>query len=133
MSEMTATAVLMMLPRRARTPVAVLTDGPVPSSLRLDVFGARELFVRMRRGPGAHGVVEPYREQPRDDLPVESDPAVVVDPGRFEQARFACSATKSFPRPRSQTPSTARSANRLRGSTSTSAGPGAPRRSSTVW
>ncbi|MEN0084633.1 MAG: hypothetical protein AAGC66_07685 [Leifsonia sp.] len=93
MGEMTATAVLMMLPRRARTPVAVLIDGPVPSSLRLDVFGGRELFVRMRRGPGAHGVAEPYREQPRDDFPVESDPAVVVDPGRFEQARFACSAS----------------------------------------
>jgi hypothetical protein len=93
MSDMTASAVLMMLPRRARTPVAVLTDGPVPSSMRLDVFGGRELFVRMRRGPGAHGVAEPYREQSRDDFPAESDPAVVVDTGRFEQARFACSAS----------------------------------------
>jgi len=93
MSDMTATAVLMMLPRRARTPVAVLTDGPVPSSLRLDVFGGRDLFVRMRRGPGAHGVGEPYREQPRDDLPAESDPAVVVDAERYAQARFACSAS----------------------------------------
>ncbi|MGH1526621.1 hypothetical protein ACRAWC_22480 [Leifsonia sp. L25] len=90
---MTATAVLMMLPRRARTPVAVLVDGPVPSSLRLDVFGGRDLFVRMRRGPGVHGLGEPYREQHRDDFPVESDPAVVVSSDRHVQARFACSAS----------------------------------------
>ena len=93
MGDMTATAVLMMLPRRARTPVAVLADGPVPSSLRLDVFGGRDLFVRMRRGPGVHGLSEPYREQPREDFPVESDPAVVVTNDRYAQARFACSAS----------------------------------------
>jgi hypothetical protein len=93
MTDMLATAVLMMLPRRARTPVAVLVDGPVPSSIRLDVFGGRDLFVRMRRGPGVHGLSEPYREQPRDDFPVESDPAVVVTGDRYAQARFACSAS----------------------------------------
>jgi len=93
MGDLAATAVLMMLPRRARTPVAVLVDGPVPSSLRLDVFGGRDLFVRMRRGPGAHGVSEPFREQSRDDFPVESDPAVVVAFDRYAQARFACSAS----------------------------------------
>jgi len=93
MSDMAATAVLMMLPRRARTPVAVLVDGPVPSSLRLDVFGGREMFVRMRRGPGIHGVGEPYRELPRDDFPAESDPAVVVSPDAYAPSRFACSAS----------------------------------------
>lgn len=93
MGDMTATAVLMMLPRRARTPVAVLVEGAVPSSLRLDVFGGRDLFVRMRRGPGVHGLSEPYREQPRDDLPAESDPGLVVDSDRYVQARFACSAS----------------------------------------
>ncbi|MGH1550232.1 hypothetical protein ACRAWB_14100 [Leifsonia poae] len=93
MGDMTATAVLMMLPRRARTPVAVLVDGPVPSSLRLDVFGGRDLFVRMRRGPGVHGLAEPYRELPRDDFPVESEPAVVVTADGYAQGRFACSAS----------------------------------------
>jgi len=93
MGDMTATAVLMMLPRRARTPVAVLVDGPVPSSLRLDVFGGHDLFVRMRRGTGVHGLTEPYREQPRDDFPVESDPAVVVTSEEYAQGRFACSAS----------------------------------------
>lgn len=93
MSDMTATAVLMMLPRRARTPVAVLVDGAVPSSLRLDVFGGRDLFVRMRRGPGAHGVGEPFREQSHDDYPAESEPAVVVESERYAQARFACAAS----------------------------------------
>ncbi|WP_431198049.1 hypothetical protein [Leifsonia xyli] len=93
MRDMTATAVLMMLPRRARTPVAVLVDGPVPSSLRLDVFGGRDLFVRMRRGPGVHGLAEPYRELPRDDFPVESEPAVVVTADGYAQGRFACSAS----------------------------------------
>ena len=93
MGDMTATAVLMMLPRRARTPVAVLTDGPVPSSLRLDVFGGRDLFIRMRRGPGVHGLSEPYRELSRDDVPVESEPAVVVTFDGYAQARFACSAS----------------------------------------
>jgi hypothetical protein len=93
MAEMTATAVLMMLPRRARTPVAVLVDAPVPSSLRLDVFGGRDLFVRMRRGAGVHGLSEPYREQSRDDYPAESEPAIVVDSDRYVQARFACSAS----------------------------------------
>ncbi|WP_374009017.1 hypothetical protein [Leifsonia sp. LS-T14] len=93
MSDLAATAVLMMLPRRARTPVAVLVDGPVPSSLRLDVFGGREMFVRMRRGPGAHGVGEPYRELPRDDVPAESDPAVVVASDGYATSRFACAAS----------------------------------------
>ncbi|WP_285114938.1 hypothetical protein [Leifsonia sp. fls2-241-R2A-40a] len=93
MGELTATAVLMMLPRRARTPVAVLVDAPVPSSLRLDVFGGRDLFVRMRRGPGVHGLSEPYREQSRDDYPAESEPAIIVDSDRYVQARFACSAS----------------------------------------
>jgi hypothetical protein len=93
MGDMTATAVLMMLPRRARTPVAVLTDGPVPSSLRLDVFGGRDLFMRMRSGPGVHGLSEPYRELPRDDFPVESEPAVIVTATSHAQARFACSAS----------------------------------------
>lgn len=93
MGDMTASAVLMMLPRRAHTPVAVLADGPVPSSLRLDVFGGRDLFVRMRRGPGIHGLAEPYREQPRDDIPAESEPALVVSSDRYAHARFAYSAS----------------------------------------
>ncbi|MDR6972184.1 hypothetical protein [Leifsonia shinshuensis] len=93
MGDMTASAVLMMLPRRARTPVAVLAEGPVPSSLRLDVFGGRDLFVRMRRGTGVHGLSEPYREQPRDEYPAESDPAVVVTSDSHAPARFACSAS----------------------------------------
>ena len=93
MGDMTATAVLMMLPRRARTPVAVLVDAPVPSSLRLDVFGGRDLFVRMRRGPGVHGLSEPYREQPRDDYPAESEPAIIVNSDEYVHARFACSAS----------------------------------------
>lgn len=93
MGDMTATAVLMMLPRRARTPVAILADGAVPSSLRLDVFGGRDVFVRMRRGPGVHGLSEPYREVSRDDFPAESEPALVVSSDRYVQARFACSAS----------------------------------------
>jgi len=38
-------------------------------------------------------VSEPFREQSRDDFPVESDPAVVVAFDRYAQARFACSAS----------------------------------------
>jgi hypothetical protein len=71
----------------------VLTDAAVPSSLRLDVFGGRDVFVRMRRGPGVHGLGEPYREQPRDDFPAESEPAMVVESERYTQARFACAAS----------------------------------------
>jgi hypothetical protein len=71
----------------------VLVDGPVPSSLRLDVFGGRDLFVRMRRGLGVHGLGEPYREQPRDDFPAESEPALVVTADRYAPSRFACSAS----------------------------------------
>jgi hypothetical protein len=93
MGEMTASAVLMMLPRRAHTPVAVLAEGAVPSSLRLDVFGGHELFVRMRRGHAVHGLTEPYREQPRDDIPAESEPALIVTSDRYAHARFAYSAS----------------------------------------
>ena len=83
----------MMLPRHARTPLAVLVEERVPSSLRMDVFGGRDLFLRMRRGEVVHGLVEPFREQPREDIPVESDPALIVTGDRYAQARFACSAS----------------------------------------
>lgn len=92
-SELTATAVLLMMPRLARTPVAVLIDGDVPSSLRLEVFSGRDIFVRLRRGPTAHGLAEPYRELQADEYPAESTAAAVVGFDRYAQARFPHSAS----------------------------------------
>ena len=91
--ELTATAVLLMMPRLARTPVAVLIDQSVPSSLRLEVFSGRDVFVRLRKGPSVHGLGEPYRELTADEYPVESGAVAVVGFDRYVQARFACSAS----------------------------------------
>ena len=93
MSALTATAVLLMLPRHARTPVAVLVGGEVPSSLRLDIYDAKDTFVRLRKGPGAHGLPEPYRQVSWDEFPAESAAVLEVSPRTFAQARFACSAS----------------------------------------
>lgn len=93
MSTLTASAVLLMLPRHARTPVAVLVGGEVPSSLRLDIFDAKDTFVRLRKGPGAHGLPEPYRQVSWDEFPAESAAAIAVSPQTFAQARFASSAS----------------------------------------
>lgn len=93
MSTLTATAVLLMLPRHARTPVAVLVGGDVPSSLRLDIFDAKDTFVRLRKGPGGHGLPEPYRQVSWDEFPAESAAALAVSPETFAQARFAGSAS----------------------------------------
>ena len=91
--ELTATAVLLMLPRLARSPVAVLIDGEVPSSLRLEAFSGRDVFVRLRTGPSAHGLAEPYRELQADEYPAESSPVAVVGSDRYAQARFPYSAS----------------------------------------
>jgi hypothetical protein len=93
-SSLTATAVLLMMPKHAKTPVAVLVTGQgVPSSVLLDVFDGRETFVRLRRGPTVHGLSEPYRELSRDEFPPESAAAEVVTFDRYVQARFSRSAS----------------------------------------
>ncbi|HEY8282442.1 MAG TPA: hypothetical protein VIG28_08150 [Leifsonia sp.] len=93
-SELAATAVLLMLPRHANTPVAVLIDGPsVPSSVQLDVFDARERFVRLRKGEHVHGLTEPYRPVSRDEFPAESAAVEVVAFDRYAQCRFERSAS----------------------------------------
>ena len=93
-SELAATAVLLMLPRHATTPVAVLTDRPtVPSSVQLDVFDGRERFVRLRKGPHVHGLTEPYRHVSRDEFPSESAAVEVVVFDRYAQCRFERSAS----------------------------------------
>ena len=93
-SELAATAVLLMLPRHANTPVAVLVDGPsVPSSVQLDVFDGRDRFVRLRKGPHVHGLTEPYRPVSRDEFPPESAAVEVVAFDRYAQCRFERSAS----------------------------------------
>ena len=98
----TATSVLMLLPRLAHTPVVVLTDGPVPSSVRLDVHAGRDLFVRIRRGPSMHGLWEPFRELPYDELPAESAVVASVDSERHVQARSPAQPRSSGPSTRSR-------------------------------
>lgn len=93
-SELAATAVLLMLPRHAKAPVAVLIDAEtVPSSVQLDVFDGRERFVRLRKGPHAHGLPEPYRQVSRDEFPSESAAALVVDFERYALCRLERSAS----------------------------------------
>jgi len=93
-SELAATAVLLMLPRHAKTPVAVLIDGPsVPSSVQLDVFDSRERFVRLRKGAHVHGLTEPYRHVSRDEFPAESAAVHVVGFDNHAQCRFERSAS----------------------------------------
>jgi hypothetical protein len=93
-SEFTATSVLLMMPKHAKTPVAVLVDrAGVPSSVMLDVFDARETFVRLRRGPNIHGLSEPYRQLSRDEYPPESSAVETVTADRYCKARFARSAS----------------------------------------
>jgi hypothetical protein len=92
--ELTATAVLLLIPKHGKTPVAVLIDRTgVPSSVSLDVYDGHECFVRLRRGPNVHGLVEPYRQVSRDEFPPETAPAEVVTFARYYAARFARSAS----------------------------------------
>jgi hypothetical protein len=93
-SELTATAVLLMLPKHARTPVAVIIDrDEVPSSVKLDVYDGHECFVRLRRGANAHGLTESYRQVSRDEFPPEFTPVETVRFDRYVQARFPHSAS----------------------------------------
>lgn len=93
-SELAATAVLLMLPKHAKTSVAVLVDDPsVPSSVQLDVFDGREQFVRLRKGPHVHGLTEPYRQLSRDEFPPESAAVQRVDFDHYVQCRFERSAS----------------------------------------
>ncbi len=93
-SEFAATAVLLMLPKNGKTPVAVLVDDPaVPSSVQLDVFDGRESFVRLRKGPHVHGLTEPYRQVSRDEFPPESSAVRVITFDRYIQCRFERSAS----------------------------------------
>jgi hypothetical protein len=93
-SELTATAVLLMLPKHSRTPAVVITDRPVvPSSVELDVFDGRKCFLRLRRGANTHGLTESYREVSRDEFPPEFTPTEVVRFDRYVQARFTRSAS----------------------------------------
>jgi hypothetical protein len=92
-STLAATAVLLLLPDQADTPVAVLIDSPrVPSSVLLDVLDRRCTFVRLRRGPNAHGLSEPYRQLSRDEA-ANCVPVETVTHHRYVQARFARSAS----------------------------------------
>lgn len=93
-SVLTVGSVLIMMSPYAQAPVVVLTEGDaVPSSVRLDVFDRREVFVRMRHGERSHGISEPYRLVSRDEYPPDVIPSLVVSSADFMQARFACSAS----------------------------------------
>jgi hypothetical protein len=60
----TATGIALLMPADSTPELAVLLgDTRAPDGVVVELHGHRLSFVRMRHGPLAHGVVEPYRQR----------------------------------------------------------------------
>ena len=58
-----AAGTALLMPADSGPEIAILLTGPTaPSGIALEFFGRHVSYVRMRQGPLAHGMVEPYRE-----------------------------------------------------------------------
>jgi hypothetical protein len=72
-----AAAVALMTPADSSPELIVLlTEPEAPESILIDLHGHRSAFVRIRRGPIAHGVIESYREREPGDRAVRTSRAV---------------------------------------------------------
>jgi hypothetical protein len=69
----------------------ILQVDDVPAGMVLEIFGSSQLYVRMRHGPMAFGLPEPFRQR-ESSHPLERGPAVITADDHYA-ARFEGSAT----------------------------------------
>jgi hypothetical protein len=87
-----ARGVALLMPADSSPEVAlILQVDDVPAGLVLEIFGSSQLYVRMRNGPLAFGLAEPFRQR-ESSHPLERGPAVITRHDHYA-ARFEGSAT----------------------------------------